>query len=377
MIEYRKARPEEREAYLAFADMVFNLAGTDISFERSLPKVYGLGMDTASLQNIAYDREKGIRGLVAVLPQTLHILDRTLKSGYIGTVSVHPEARGEGHMKVLMAMALDEMRTQGADIALLGGQRQRYEHFGYAWGGVIYHIDVNRSNVRHALADVAIGGVTLTEILPGSAAERQAQALHDARPYHFDRTSPSFAVVCRSYLHTPWAIERDGCLLGYVIATANKKHLAEVYAAAVDEMDTILKAWLVLNDLESISLDMPPFDAALLRRLCRWAESVTCGSALSARVLHYAPVVESLLKLKASYSPLEDGTLSLCCEGQAFTVQVAGNQVHVTEDADEPLVLDALSAGRLLFTPFDYEDRPAAPRSWFPLPLCSQEADAF
>lgn len=377
MIEYRKARLEEREAYLAFADMVFNLSGTDISFERSIPKVYGADMDTAKLQNIAFDDEKGIRGLIAVLPQTLHVLDRTLKTGYIGTVSVHPDARGEGHMKALMAKVLEEMRANGADIALLGGQRQRYEYFGYAQGGVVHHIEINSSNIRHALKDVSIDGVTLSEITSGTALERQAQALHDARPYHFDRSSPGFAVVCRTYLHTPWAVEQHGRLLGYLIASADKKRLAEIYSASPADLDTMLKAWLTLHALDEIVLDMPAYDAALLRHLCIWAESVTRSPALSARVLNYPHVVEAMLRLTALYQTLEDGTLPLCCEGQAFTVQVTSNQVRVTEGADHPLVLDALSAGRLLFTPFDYEDRPAVPRGWFPLPVCSQEADAF
>ena len=121
MIEYRRARPEEREAYIAFADMVFQDQGTDIQFEQALPKVYGRNMETAEMQHVAVDDATGIRGLVAVLPNKLRVGSEVLKTGYIGTVSVHPESRGQGHMKRLMAQALDAMRAEGVDLALLGG----------------------------------------------------------------------------------------------------------------------------------------------------------------------------------------------------------------------------------------------------------------
>ena len=94
MTVYRKAKPEEREAYIRFANMVFNDAGDPVKFETDIPKVYGPRVDCSHLQNIAVDDEKGIRGLVAVLPGQMYAGGESLKTGFVGTVSVHPEARG-------------------------------------------------------------------------------------------------------------------------------------------------------------------------------------------------------------------------------------------------------------------------------------------
>ena len=94
MITYRTAKPEEREAYIEFADMVFTDNGTDISFEASIPKVYGSHVNSADMHNLAVDDEKGIRGLIAVMPNELYAGGETLKIGFIGSVSVHPQARG-------------------------------------------------------------------------------------------------------------------------------------------------------------------------------------------------------------------------------------------------------------------------------------------
>ena len=65
------------------------------------------------------------------VPLSLLVAGKPLRAAGIGTVSVHPYARGEGHMKKLMHMTLEECRENGADLAMLGGQRQRYEYFGF------------------------------------------------------------------------------------------------------------------------------------------------------------------------------------------------------------------------------------------------------
>ena len=58
MSEYRKAKPEEREACIEFADYVFSKAHCPHDFETLIPRVYGEGVDSASMHRIAVD-ERG------------------------------------------------------------------------------------------------------------------------------------------------------------------------------------------------------------------------------------------------------------------------------------------------------------------------------
>lgn len=46
---------------------------------------------------------------------------------YLGIISVHPRARGEGHMKILTNICLEEA-SEAYDMIVLCGQRQRYEY---------------------------------------------------------------------------------------------------------------------------------------------------------------------------------------------------------------------------------------------------------
>ena len=67
------------------------------------------------------------------------MLGETLRVGCVGTVSVHLYSRGEGHMKILMAMMMDDARAKGCDLLMLGGARKRYNYFGFEQAGWAYH----------------------------------------------------------------------------------------------------------------------------------------------------------------------------------------------------------------------------------------------
>lgn len=377
MIEYRRARPEERDAYLALADSVFRDAGTDIHFAQAIPKVYGPDMDTAHMQHVAVDSERGMVGLVAVMPGELHVLDRVLKIGYVGTVCVRPDARGEGHMKALMAQALDDMRAQGMDIAMLGGQRQRYEYFGFAKGGLMLHARVNRSNVRHALADVDADDVTFAELLSGTPEEQVCAAMHSRRRYWFDRSQPGFAVICRSYDFTPWVFRRGGRIIGWCVADEDGQHFAELYAPyAGRDIPAMVKAWMAHHGGWEVRIDVPQSDREIVDVLNGWAESITCGPAVSVRILNYPRVVEAMLRLKANYTYLEEGEASFRCEGQTFTVGVEGDEVTVVPgaDADTDVLEMSPDVPSRFWTQTWGQERPFG---WLPLPLCAPEPDAF
>ncbi|MGX8706568.1 MAG: GNAT family N-acetyltransferase, partial [bacterium] len=148
-MEYRLARPEDRARVIEFIDAVFSMSYRPHDFRALLPKVYGDGAAEIP-HHIAVNGQGDIRGTVALLPELWRVLDADLWLGYVGSVSVHPRSQGEGHMKALMALALDAAINDGLDLLVLDGQRQRYGHYGFTPGGWKLTFQVNEKNLKDA-----------------------------------------------------------------------------------------------------------------------------------------------------------------------------------------------------------------------------------
>lgn len=378
MIDYHFAKPKEYADYLQFANMVFSASTHTFGFDYAtlIPKVYAPDADMAHIQAIAHDDVRGIVGLVACLPCDMQVQEQKLKTGYIGTVSVHPDARGEGHMKRLMAMQLEQMRTSGCDVAFLGGLRQRYEYFGFVPGGLRWLIEVSRANVKHALRDTPIDGISFIEIPSGSELEIQAAALHRQSPVHFDRKK-GFRLTCASYHGYLYACLDKSKMIGYLVTNTAGTEIRELMTLDADRTDQLLKAWMVQHECSDLSLELADWRQTELRHLSTWAEDISLHHSEQVRILHYRPVLQAMLTFKASYTSLEDGDVAFEAEGQAFTIHVKDQIVTVTEDAIDPIHLDCLTAGRLFTSTFLMDGLPRTPRGWFPLPFYVSEPDKF
>ena len=377
MVTYRKARPEERKAYIEFADMVFSHDGDSISFETSIPKVYGPHIDSADMQYIAVDDEKGIRGLVAVMPNELYAGGETLKVGYIGTVSVHPEARGEGHMKKLMKMAIEDMKAGGVDIALLGGQRQRYEYFGFAKGGVGYSITVGEPNVRHALKNVDASAIAFEEMDHDSRWVDAAHALFEKQSVRFHRDRSAFVDCCRNYLTKLWAVLEGGEFVGYIVCNGNKDGISELIVVSQDVLDKTIKAWIMQNELKRVRMLVPEWQREMLKHLGVYAGDTSLEMRVQSSVYNPRRVLKAMLSAKAEYAKLENASMSFEIEGDRFAVTVKNGEVSIADGGENPVCLNCLEASQLFAYPFEYEGRVETPQGWFPMPLYEASPDAF
>ena len=163
MTEYRRALPHEEADILDFINYVFSQAHRPHNFKTLLPKVYA--HDGFHRYHYVAVQDGKIRATVAVMPAFMPVGNNDmLKIGYVGSVSVHPYARGEGHMKKLMHMMLEDAEKEGYDLLALGGQRQRYQYFGFERGGAKLCFTVNQSNIRHALPNTEGRRITVREI---------------------------------------------------------------------------------------------------------------------------------------------------------------------------------------------------------------------
>lgn len=147
MIEIRTLRVEEFEKLMRFIERAF---GHSVGFfQRVYPHLY---RPTPGACDWAYviEEEGEILSHVGLYPIEVVTAGVALKVGGIGAVATAPEARGHGYMTALLQHAIAEMRRLDYPVAWLGGDRQRYNTFGWENAAPAYHLTFSRRSLNWA-----------------------------------------------------------------------------------------------------------------------------------------------------------------------------------------------------------------------------------
>lgn len=377
MLEYVKGVTADKADIVDFGNYVFSQAHRPHNFKTLLPKGYADDRDTTSCHYLA-KVDGRIRAMVAALPMKQTIAGCELKFGLVGTVSVHPYARGEGHMKRLMRDMIEDQRTQGVDILALGGQRQRYNHFGFERAGLVYSYGLNEASMRHGARDVDAAGIRFAEItreddpLLDRAAELYAnQVVTGARP------RDNYLHIMHSWQGNFYAVLRGEDFLG-TLYTSGGASLGEILLADEENLPAVLKAWMTEHPGEN-SLDVAPHEKRRMELIDPLSEGCSIETCEMVCVLNWPRVLQALLNLKALYQPLEDGEACLRVDGQTFVICVRDGKAEVRPtDRTPELELEHLEAERLFFSLSGLcvlPDRRL--RNWAPLPYYINRADKF
>ena len=344
-------------------------------FEAILPVLYRRGEEEMRW-NFALRESGRIRAIVGLFPLACRWGGATLRVAGIGGVSCHPHARGRGYMQQLMAHCVQVAPTEGFHLSWLGGQRQRYGYFGYEKCGVSYRLALSQTNVRHAFGATDFG----IDFRPLGRADRAhlqgAIGLHDAQPFRGVRARHRFYDLLLSWGHQPYvARSRDGRMIGYLVAEADRTCVTELLAVNEGEPELDLAAAWVQR-YGNTSFELPPW-SRLLPKLARLGEGVSASSSGNWQIFDWATTLDALLKTRAALVPLMAGAVVVEIAGCGRVVlEVRGNDAQcVRTEAAPALQMDALTAMRLLCGPL----RPslvlplpaaAAPlEQWCPLPL--------
>ncbi len=375
MTVYEKGRFGDEEEILDLANYVFSQSARPHDFAVLLPKVYAPGRAFADIHYVA--RQDGrIRAQVALQPLTLRIGEHTLQAGYVGTVSSHPRARGEGHMKGCMAALLADARARGLDVLSLGGQRQRYQYFGFERGGQQIAFSLDHANVRHALADVDCADVAFAPLAESDV--KSALALHDKQAISCQRSVDGFLTVLRSWQGEAFAIRRGGAFAGYLYARGND--IPELRLENEDDLYGVLKAWLAFRAVKGARVLAYPHEPSRVRALDALCEYTTVADDGMYAVLNWRRVLAALLTLKNAACPLAYGRAVLEVQG-VCRLEIIVNEDGVTvrdTDAAPDVSLPALQAQRLALSPLTaLAPAPKALGNWFPLFLNIPVADQF
>lgn len=381
MTVFEKSRPEDRGEIIDFVNMVFSMAHNPHDFKKILPKVYADGAPFYGDATHFIDRTDGrVSACVAMLRVPMIVAGHPLTCGYIGTVSVHPYQRGHGSMRQLMAMAADEARRQGCAFMALGGQRQRYEYFGFSQGGSFAAYEINKSNVRHALKDADISGIKFKRVEESDANLISAiHAIYETQPVHGSRPLPTFLTACHSWVCELYAVMDGGkCVGGF---TANeKKEIKELLLASASDVSRVVKAWMAENGGEPVKLIVQAHSSELNRILGDFVEDLSLRAEHSINVLNWPDTLRSYASLKQSWRPMSDGQWTFSEDGGAsITLTMRNGQADAAALGLEP---DArfthLEAQQAVFSQTSLlRTVPGAPVDWFPLPFGFPKMDMF
>ncbi|MFA6111425.1 MAG: GNAT family N-acetyltransferase [Candidatus Latescibacterota bacterium] len=364
------------EDAMDFLNLVFG-AHRPHDFERLLPAAYQPTDELMSC-NYAIRTEGRIRGIVGMFPLHWQVGDATLKVAGVGGVSTHPRSRGAGYMRALMNHCVRLMREQGYHLSYLGGQRQRYQYFGYERCGQLHHFTLNKPNLRHCFGDEEPG--IRFEPLEATDADRltAVQGQHDAQPIHCLRPPANFYNHLRNWYNRPHvALDADNSMVGYLVATGSGDRVAEMVTDGDEIGLRALRAWVAGHTDHEVTVALPSVRAGLGRLLGRYCERIVVQPSGNWQMFDWPGVLDALLKARPLSGPVLEGEVVVKVEGiGGLKLYVDGGEVGCKSTDDEPAVqCDPLTAMRLFFGPLAPSQIMALPAAaalldqWCPLPL--------
>lgn len=372
MFEYRTARPEERDAYIELANYAF---GFDA--ETLLPKAYAAPFDPSPFHKVAANESGKLCAEVAVLPQELTVGGRELRVGFLGMVSVHPKFRGQGHMKKLMNLWIEEARGQ-YDMLALYGQRQRYEYFGFTGGGLRRRFFVEEANVRHGLREVSAADISFCPFFEADGAADFAERLNRSRIAYAKRKAADMERIFRCLNQKATAVLKQGKLAGYLITDASGSEISELALESLADAGPVIKAYLSRIPSGRISVCVPDYERELNAVLDAFAERYVIDYDCMYHIFDYANVLEAYLTVRQRVSGLSAGRFSAVLDGQPVTVTADEHGVSVERRADPGApALGKMEAQSLLLTERSRFLNLPVPRGWFPLPVFWYLVDKF
>lgn len=279
-------------------------------------------------------------------------------------------------MKTLMKMAKEDAKENGVDVMVLGGQRQRYGYFGFENAGVNYRFLVTKTNIRHCMKPVECQDITFEEVEDANGQEIAiAKALYEKRPAHAIRPKADFLAIMHNWALSFYAVKKEGRMIGYVYGNAD-----EVVLEDESSFPAVLKAWFEQKGVKEVNMTVLPFEKERLSYLTSICEGMSVGAGEMICVLNWGKVLQTLLEIKHSYSPLQDGETVFCIEEQVFKISVNDGNVCVEklEEQKQEIPKFTQNEAEMLF--FGLQNLAAGPaefKNWLPLPFFIDKPDCF
>lgn len=381
---------------LDFANMVFSMEYGRTDFAALLPKAYSPGRYGIVTHHMI--REGGrIRALIDMYPVTLQQQGRAVRAAYVGTVSVHPNARRRGYMIELMKRAEEDARGQGCALMILDGERHRYQYYGFERAGIRCDFLIETGNIRHCCA--RLFGKEAMEVSVFRFEELHVDSPYLDRLYGLyqrrlvtARSREAFWWCLQSYNASVYVILGDGAPVGYVNLSEDRGTLHEFELIEIRDCNRVLYDLMTAFGMEQLHVRVGMDEKDKLTELERACDSCNIGMSHQIKILDHEAVLGFLLGWKQKYDTpvVSEYVLGVrderenSTENYLLSVQADGISVSRTERTADT-VLEKMELVRVLTTPLCFAEQQRgkwnkiknAPAGWFPLPFYLPEADTF
>ena len=363
-----------------FLNLVFSQSGSSTDFENLIPAFYK-STEECMRFNYAIRKNGKIRSVVGLFPVELNMGDKILKVGGIGGVATHPKERNSGMMRRVMETCINTMKEEGYHISCLGGQRQRYNYYGYEKSGTATRYIVSKNNVKHYAKTRSLTELKFELLLPTDSERISfAKKLYDGESVHVTRKEDNFYNYLKNWNMQPWAIIDDkGRMIGYLVSDKTGKKINEIFTEDIELFDDAVCAWTLQHPDESITFYIPFWSVKVLERISAFSEGTAIGESYHWQIFRWTEVIEALLTLKSGYTLLANGEINLGIENYGtvnITVKDGIAKCRLVEDGAD-FILDKYVASRIVLGPLPAFVSSLVPlklhpvlSSWFPLPLC-------
>jgi len=324
MVEYRKLRKEEADDLLDFINYVFSESRCPHDFRKVIPDLYDSDYPFWNDHFVVVE-DGHIRATVALTCMKEQENNQTYLHGHIGQVSVHPYHRRKNYMRILMGMAIEEMKEKGIDYCTLNGQRQRYQYFGFEPANYKYLFKIDATNIRHVMKGRK-PGIHLQKEKSGYSAW-----LNQKRVGFVDENE----LVIEEHLLTADAI-------GAYFEKTGKKDL---------------------------SLEVRLYDVNWAENLSRICESVTVIPKSQVRIFNFRRFMENGLRKRAQVGLCEDGQVTLQVDEDRFGLWVKDGQVGSFDINEAEYVFEPFELQRLILSLTASAADGRFPHGWFPISL--------
>ncbi len=341
MYEIERLTAADYDELLEFLNVSFEHYG-ERSFDKALPAMWHRD-DEHMGKHLAIRDGGKIVAAMGIYPLRTVIAGHELVFATTGNVATLPEYRGKGHMKALMTAAMAELPRLGIDVARLGGQRQRYERYGFADVGVTRHYKLTAKNIAGYEPKIAFRPITRED----KSSLEFASKVQSSQPFAVQRgSSDNFYDVMCAWGNRPFIALSDGEPLGVLSVSPNLVEIAEHFSVDGTSDYEMLKSWLTVNKLESINCTASPWDVEFSRLIGVECENLSLSAATKCRVERFDKLCNALLALRRE-DEIPSGEFAIEIEGRGI-LRFEGRSCELVENVTPDLTLDALTATRFL-----------------------------
>lgn len=339
-------KPGELEEISTVAKQVFS-----VDFPSVVPRLYGENAHTEAYHHLI--REDGVlKSIVCSYPYDFYAGGKHLSANCIGTVSVTEDRRGFGYMTDLIHHALADMEKEGVDFSVLGGQRQRYGHFGYEIVDDSTYFAFTTMSLRHCEDRSVHRQLTSVPASEYPGAAGILAPMHRRLPVYAERPEEEFLVDSSSYGGLVMMLLDGDRPVGYYVLTGDRGCVHELYLEEGYTAEEFIRHAVPLHE-GKLNACLSEYQPAEFRELYRLSEYWFRDSNLNVNVLNYKHVIEAFAALKAQDSSLPDGEFAFCdTERGAYRITVKDGVCSVTEcgASEAEITLPHLQSQEMLFS---------------------------